>query len=205
LPPRVRRQLKQARDRAQRAESKLRGRLPPALGGRFTVAALRTRCLTPDDIEAWQSLRPYVGAQRAQPDVLAPSEQRFAMGIWIRGRLVAGGFCSITRDDASAPVPYALFSGDFVHPSFRRRGLAQRLHAARVGELARRRVAVAYAWVDAVNLASLAAFEASGFARVPIAAAPACLPRSKHELLLRAHVHAVNDVNAARAANSAPA
>jgi GNAT superfamily N-acetyltransferase len=195
LPPRLRRQLKRARDRAQRAESKLRGRLPPALGGRFAVAAVRSRCLTPDDIEAWQRLRPYVGAQRAQPDVLLADEQRFAMGVWLRGRLVAGGLCSIAHGDPSASAPYALFSADFVHPSFRRRGLAQRLHAARLGELTRRGVPLAYAWVDPINLASLAAFAASGFTRVAIEEAPAQLPRSEHELLLRAELNALRPGN----------
>ena len=191
LPSRLRRQLKRARDRAQRVESKLRGRLPPGFGGRFAVATICSRCLAPEDIDVWQRLRPYVGAQRAKPDVLVASEQRFAMGIWVRGRLVAGGFCSIAYDDSSAPAPYALFSADFVHPSFRRRGLAQRLHAARLGELTRRGIPVAYAWVDPINLASLAAFAATGFTRVAIEEAPAELPRSDHELLLRADVSAL--------------
>jgi GNAT superfamily N-acetyltransferase len=192
LPPPLRRQLKQARDRAQRAESRLRGRLPPALGGRYALAAIRSRCLTPDDLDAWQRLHPYVGAQRAKPDMLAADERRFVMGIWVRGRLAASGICSITHGDASAATPYALFSADFVHPSFRRRGLAQRLHAARLAELARRGVATAYAWLDPLNLASLAAFTASGFDRVSDADAPAGLARSPREpLLLRAGVSAL--------------
>ena len=190
LPQPLRRQLKRARDRAQRVESKLRGRLPQRLGGRFSVAAIRSRCLEPDDFDRWQRLRPYVGAQRAQPDVLVASEQRFTMGVWVRRRLVASGFCSITRDDASAAEPYALFSADFVHPSFRRRGLAQRLHAARLDELTDRGVRVAYAWVDPANLASLAAFTASGFTCVSTEEAPAALPCSDHELLLRADLSA---------------
>jgi RimJ/RimL family protein N-acetyltransferase len=196
LPPGVRRQLKRGRDRVQRAESKLRARLPQALGGRFDPDAVELRCLTPDDLRAWQRLRPAQGAQHAKPALLAASEERFVMGLWTRrGRLVAAGFCSIAQGEDGVGA-HGLLAGGYVHPRFRRRGLAQRLHAARLAELARRGVASAYAWVDPINLASIAGLIRSGFVRVHPDQAPTALPRSEHEQVL---LHA--DVSACLAAN----
>ena len=111
------------------------------------------------------------------------------MGLWTRrGRLVAAGFCSVAGDGEAA---HGLLAGGFVHPRFRRRGLAQRLHAARLAELARRGVASAYAWVDPINLASIAGLISSGFARVNPDQAPVeRSDSSREQVLLRADVGA---------------
>ncbi len=165
LPLVVRPWLKRARDRAQRLESRLRARLPQALGGRFDDASAECRCLTPADAEAFDNLRPRSGAGATTTSMLTASNARFFMSVFVRGRLVGVGHCLLAGAGSSLPAGHALFAADFIDPAFRRRGLARRLHAARLAELARRGVSTAVAWVNPQNHAALACLAGGGFVR----------------------------------------
>jgi L-amino acid N-acyltransferase YncA len=188
VPAPVRPTLHWMRDRVQLADSALRRRLPEELGGRYSDQAVQCRRVGLEDLDALRGLRqgtePMSRETRAQASDLDSATQ-FCVGVYVNGHMVGCGWCVSVGEAAGRPYRDALLLSDFVQPSFRRRGLAQRLHDARLAQMAALRTETAFAWVDSRNGASLAVFEAKGFSVVPQARGPRWLePPSPHHLLL---------------------
>lgn len=182
LPTRLRGALRRARTRAQRIESRMRKTLPQTLGGRFERDALVFRVLDDRDLPALHALRPRPGQQTA---TLLGGPSVLVIGVSLHGKLIASGRCVGVGPSEQAPFDHVLFGADYVAPRYRRRGVARELHLARLREATARGARTAFAWVRDYNGASIASFEAIGFARVAIAEQPAWLqaPAPRHVLL----------------------
>lgn len=167
----------------------MRAHLPQRMGGRF--GSIERRVLGLADRNALHELlREHSEAAASETDAardasLIASTERFGVGCFVAGELVAVGFCLGVGARAEAPFEHALFVSDFVKPSLRRRGLSSELHAARLHEASLRGAQRAFAWVDPRNTASVAGFERMGFERMPIVGRPAGLqPVSPEQVLL---------------------
>jgi GNAT superfamily N-acetyltransferase len=106
------------------------------------------------------------------------------MGAFVRGRLIGAGYCQGAFTAGDRPFEHALYLSDFVLPAWRRRGIAQQLHAARLRELQTLGCTKAFGWVDPANHAAAAALLAVGFECLAESEVPAWLPRPSIKHLL---------------------
>jgi GNAT superfamily N-acetyltransferase len=180
VPQPTRERLRRVRDHLQQLDSALRRQLPERYGGRFSPATLLARRLADQDYPVWLRLRPVLQLEAAEP---LCARDRVWVGIFAHGRLLATGLC-LARGDTAEPFRQTLFASDFVHPRYRRRGLAQTLHAARLALLETMGTSCVYAWIDPNNGAAVAALRAQHFREASATLLPD-RPSPQHRLLSR--------------------
>jgi RimJ/RimL family protein N-acetyltransferase len=104
------------------------------------------------------------------------------MGVFVRDELVGYGYC-VGLGDSAAPFRSALYVAGFVHPRWRRRGVARAVHLARLAQLKQLGCEQAFAWVDEINGASRASLERCGFRKItPTPEQLTHRPTPRHEL-----------------------
>jgi len=196
IPPALRGRLREARNRLQIAEARLRGVLPERWGGGFEDETVSCRRLTEADREALIGLLPGpAGAAYAGPGnrQRLEVETGFWMGAFVRGRLVGAGFSREVSQGEEGDGRWALFSDDFVAARYRRRGIARRLHRARLLELGKLGYEAVFVWFRPENPAALAALRSVGFEMVPEAQVPRQVPRpAKGDYLAARRIRDIN-------------
>lgn len=160
ISPRLRARLRGGRDALRFFEARVRARLPRRFGGHIAQAQLHARRLNSADRSA-------VAQLRAAPEHLASLESTsfFGVGVFVRGELIAVGYCRALGPD-QRPFQRALLYAGFVAPRWRLRHVGRVLHRERLAQLRRAGAEEAFAWVEPRNVASLASLRACGFRQV---------------------------------------
>jgi GNAT superfamily N-acetyltransferase len=166
LPPRVRVAIRRRINQARWLEAQVRKILPTAAGGRIPASKLTARVLQPED--AIDLLRltdtPLEPEQLQTCQANLAREDRFAIGVFAEGRLVARGWCGELFASLGLPGQWAF--SDFVRPELRYRGVGQLLHRARLAEARRRGISPVYIFMSEINDPSLGACQAAGFVKL---------------------------------------
>jgi len=166
LPLGLRTEIRRHINQARWIEAQVRKVLPTAAGGRIPAWMLSTRVLYPDDAEALLRLN---GTPLNPENVQAcqaklAREDRFAIGIFAKGRLVARGWCGELFSALGLPGNWVF--GDFVQSELRYRGVGKLLHRARLAEARKRGISTVYVFVSEINYPSLGACQAAGFVKM---------------------------------------